>query len=249
MTTPGNNGANTPEDDDPFGYLYEDGQAARRQPAPHRWRLRLPGSDGGAAQPGVPRTSYNQVRTVGERKYGPIPHQQQYQGPPQQYRAPASAAAYGQPTAQYAAPETYPGGAPPRQGPPPQQNGGGGRGPNTKGLLDRRGRGRRGRRHRHRGRAGQQQRRQEQEGRRRQARQLLVRPALDAQHQPLAVGLRPGAAAQGRRGDADPRRLRAGRHQRAGRQGHRRRVRRQLQQRGRLGHLEAQCARRPARTS
>ncbi|MFF4186932.1 CBM35 domain-containing protein [Streptomyces sp. NPDC001691] len=126
MTTPGNNGANTPEDDDPFGYLYEDGQASGATPPRTGGGYGYPGPTVGHQQPGVPRTSYNQVRTVGERQYGQIP-QQQYQGPPQQQ--------YGQPTAQYAAPETYPGGAPPRQGPPPQQNGGGGRGPNTKGLL------------------------------------------------------------------------------------------------------------------
>lgn len=30
--TPGNNGASTPEDDDPFGYLYADGQANGAQP-------------------------------------------------------------------------------------------------------------------------------------------------------------------------------------------------------------------------
>ena len=30
--TSGNNGASTPEDDDPFGYLYADGQANGAQP-------------------------------------------------------------------------------------------------------------------------------------------------------------------------------------------------------------------------
>ena len=30
--TPGDNGASTPEDDDPFGYLYADGQANGAQP-------------------------------------------------------------------------------------------------------------------------------------------------------------------------------------------------------------------------
>ncbi|MFB6711449.1 MULTISPECIES: carbohydrate-binding protein [unclassified Streptomyces] len=117
--TAGNNGANTPEDDDPFGYLYEDGQAAGAQP-PRQGGYGYPPV---APQPGVPRTSYNQVRTVGERQYGQqVPHQQ----------------AYGQPNAQYAAPETYPG-APTAQ---VQQQGGRGRtggpgkgGPNTKGLL------------------------------------------------------------------------------------------------------------------
>lgn len=47
MTTPANhgsnNGANKPEDDDPFGYLYEDGQAAGATP---------PGQGGGYGYPG-----------------------------------------------------------------------------------------------------------------------------------------------------------------------------------------------------
>lgn len=125
--TAGNNGASTPEDDDPFGYLYEDGRAAGATPPGQGRGYGYPGP---AAQPGVPRTSYNQVRTVGERQYGQVPPQQAY-------------APQGQPTAQYAAPETYPGGAPTRQT-APQQHGnghgsghGGGRsgGPNTKGLL------------------------------------------------------------------------------------------------------------------
>ncbi|MEE1810189.1 carbohydrate-binding protein [Streptomyces sp. BE133] len=115
-----NNGANTPEDDDPFGYLYEDGQAAGAQP-PRQGGYGYPPV---APQPGVPRTSYNQVRTVGERQYGQqVPHQ-----PP-----------YGQPNAQYAAPEMYPGGAPtahvPQQGGRGRSGGPGKGGPNTKGLL------------------------------------------------------------------------------------------------------------------
>ncbi|MFE1957162.1 CBM35 domain-containing protein [Streptomyces sp. NPDC059479] len=140
--TAGNNGASTPEDDDPFGYLYEDGQAQgggqRRQGGY--------GYPGPGAQPGVPRTSYNQVRTVGERQYG------QPQVPPQQ-QAPAygqqpqygQQAAYGQsgqapygqqPSAPYAAPETYPGASTTRQVPAQRGSGGGGRGgPNTRGLL------------------------------------------------------------------------------------------------------------------
>ncbi|MEU8707578.1 carbohydrate-binding protein [Streptomyces sp. NPDC048565] len=128
--TAGNNGASKPEDDDPFGYLYEDGRAAGAQP-PGQGGYGYPGP---AAQPGVPRTSYNQVRTVGERQYGQVPPQQAYgQQPPQ----------YGQPNAQYAAPETYPGGAPAAQSQvPPYGGGGDGRnsgsgrgGPNTKALL------------------------------------------------------------------------------------------------------------------
>ncbi|UKY52094.1 CBM35 domain-containing protein [Streptomyces inhibens] len=86
--TAGNNGADTPENDDPFAYLYrsEGGEGG------------APGSagDGAAArQPGVPRTSYNQVRAVGQRQYG--------QQAPQQIT-------YGQQNAHYAAPETLPGG-------------------------------------------------------------------------------------------------------------------------------------------
>ncbi|MEV6161411.1 CBM35 domain-containing protein [Streptomyces sp. NPDC052052] len=119
--TAGNSGANTPEDDDPFGYLYEDGQAAGAQP-PRQGGYGYPGP--AAPQPGVPRTSYNQVRTVGERQYGQqVPYQQ----------------SYGQPNAQYAAPETYPGGAPaphvPQQGGHGRAGGSGKGGPNTKGLL------------------------------------------------------------------------------------------------------------------
>ncbi|MFD7966776.1 CBM35 domain-containing protein [Streptomyces zaomyceticus] len=120
----GNDGANKPENDDPFGYLYEDGQAAGAQP-PGGGGYGYPGP--AQAQPGVPRTSYNQVRTVGERQYGG----QQYAQPhvPPQQQSP-----YGRPQAQYAAPETY--GGPPTRPVPPQQHGGGsGRGPNTKGLL------------------------------------------------------------------------------------------------------------------
>ncbi|WP_434591388.1 carbohydrate-binding protein [Streptomyces sp. A5-4] len=131
--TAGNNGTNKPEDDDPFGYLYEDGKAAGATP---------PGSGGGygypgpASQPGVPRTSYNQVRTVGERQYGQQqqygqPPQQQYgqQVPPQQQYGQQN---YSQPNAHYAAPEQHRSGAPTGR---MQAQGDGGRGPNTKGLL------------------------------------------------------------------------------------------------------------------
>lgn len=121
----GNDGAKTPEDDDPFGYLYADGQAAGAQP-PQGGGYGYPGP---TSQPGVPRTSYNQVRTVGERQYGG--YAQQPPVPPQQ--------AYGQPHPQYAAPESYPGGAQQRPGVTQQQPaaraGGPGRGPNTRGLL------------------------------------------------------------------------------------------------------------------
>lgn len=127
--TAAKNGASTPEDDDPFGYLYEDGMAAGATPPGQGRGYGYPGP---AAQPGVPRTSYNQVRTVGERQYGGQQHQQ-YQ---QQYgqQVPQQAAYGQQPAAHYAAPETYPGGAPSRE--VPQQGGGGrGGGPNTRGLL------------------------------------------------------------------------------------------------------------------
>ncbi|MCN9243994.1 carbohydrate-binding protein [Streptomyces sp. RY43-2] len=114
--TAGDNGASTPEDDDPFGYLYADGQANGAQPP-----------TGGYGYPG----SVNRVRAVGQRQYGQPqqPPAGAYGQPPQQ--------AYGQPNAHYAAPETMPGGAPTRQTPmgPGGGAGGRGRGPNTKVLL------------------------------------------------------------------------------------------------------------------
>ncbi|MET9510993.1 carbohydrate-binding protein [Streptomyces flavidovirens] len=126
--TAANNGTSTPEDDDPFGYLYEDGQAAGAV-SPRSGGYGYPGP---ASQPGVPRTSYHQVGTVGQRQHSQ--HQQQYgqQVPPQQAYGQQN---YSQPNAHYAAPETQPGGAPTR--PVPHAGGGGGRsgGPNTKGLL------------------------------------------------------------------------------------------------------------------
>lgn len=112
--TPGNNGASTPEDDDPFGYLYADGQANGAQPP-----------SGGYGYP----NSVNRVRPVGARQYG-------QQGPAAQ--APQQQGAYGQPNAHYAAPETLPGGAATVPSPQPGRGHGGGgrgRGPNTKGLL------------------------------------------------------------------------------------------------------------------
>ncbi|MFD7030163.1 CBM35 domain-containing protein [Streptomyces sp. NPDC059917] len=137
MTTPANNGshggANKPEDDDPFGYLYEDGQAAGATPPGQGGGYGYPGPAGGA-QPGVPRTSYNQVRTVGDRTYGgqrgQVPYQQ---GPPAQppYQA------------QYQAPETLQAGGygvPPQQQPPQYQGGRpgpaqGGGGSSRRGML------------------------------------------------------------------------------------------------------------------
>ncbi|MER5885089.1 carbohydrate-binding protein [Streptomyces sp. NPDC001941] len=122
----GDNGASTPEDDDPFGYLYEDGQASGARP-PRQGGYGYPGPMG-QSQPGVPRTSYNQVRTVGERQYG----QQQYGQPPYGQQVPHQGQ-YNQPSPQYAAPETYPGGSVTRPVPvqEPSQRGG----PNTRGLL------------------------------------------------------------------------------------------------------------------
>ncbi|MFE6092202.1 carbohydrate-binding protein [Streptomyces massasporeus] len=116
--TPGNNGASTPEDDDPFGYLYADGQANGAQPP-----------SGGYGYP----NSVNRVRAVGTRQYGQQPQNAQtapYGQVPQQ-------ASYSQPNAHYAAPETLPGGATTAQQQMPSGGGGGrgGSGPNHKGLL------------------------------------------------------------------------------------------------------------------
>ncbi|MFH9892088.1 carbohydrate-binding protein [Streptomyces luteogriseus] len=115
--TPGNNGASTPEDDDPFGYLYADGQANGAQPP----------SGGGYGYP----NSVNRVRAVGTRQYG-----QQPQHATAPYGQVPQQGSYNQPNAHYAAPETLPGGATTTQH---QMSGGGGgrggRGPNTKGLL------------------------------------------------------------------------------------------------------------------
>ncbi|MFG2120899.1 carbohydrate-binding protein [Streptomyces sp. NPDC048710] len=106
--TPGENSPSTPEDDDPFGYLYADGQARGAQPP-----------SGGYGYP----NSVSRVRSVGERTYG---GQQAQPGVPQQQ------AAYGQPNAHYQAPETLPGGAPTGRQPAPAPARSG---PNTKGLL------------------------------------------------------------------------------------------------------------------
>lgn len=117
--TPGDNGASTPEDDDPFGYLYADGQARGAQP---------PSGSGGYGYP----NAVSRVRPVGERTYGG-----QQQAPQAQYGGQTipqqQPGGYSQPNPAYQAPETFPGGAPTtRQAP---QNPGRGRGPNTKGLL------------------------------------------------------------------------------------------------------------------
>ncbi|MFJ3512529.1 carbohydrate-binding protein [Streptomyces luteogriseus] len=115
--TPGNNGASTPEDDDPFGYLYADGQANGAQPP----------SGGGYGYP----NSVNRVRAVGTRQYG-----QQPQHATAPYGQVPQQGSYNQPNAHYAAPETLPGGATTAQQQVPGGGGGrGGRGPNHKGLL------------------------------------------------------------------------------------------------------------------
>src|SRR4029453_19039723 len=114
--TSGNNGASTPEDDDPFGYLYADGQANGAQPP-----------SGGYGYP----NSVNRVRAVGQRQYGQPAQPQQtaaYGQVPQQQGT------YGQPNANYAAPETFPGSAPTAPQQPAYGGGGGGGGPNTKGV-------------------------------------------------------------------------------------------------------------------
>ena len=89
--TAGRNGSGAPSDDeDPFGYLYRSDGDSSAQASPQA------DGTGGAAghpappqRPGVPRTSYTQVRPVGERSYG---------------------GAAQQPSPHYAAPETLPGG-------------------------------------------------------------------------------------------------------------------------------------------
>ncbi|MFI1796899.1 carbohydrate-binding protein [Streptomyces sp. NPDC020379] len=109
--TAGNNGSGTPEGDDPFAHLY-----------------RSEGGDGSqeagsaAPRPGVPRTSYHQVRTVGTRQYGQQNQTYGGQQPPHQ------------PAPHYAAPETLPGGTPRQPGPPPGGHGGPQR-PKRRGLL------------------------------------------------------------------------------------------------------------------
>ncbi|MGX1270768.1 carbohydrate-binding protein [Streptomyces phaeoluteigriseus] len=114
--TPGNNGASTPEDDDPFGYLYADGQANGAQPP----------SGGGYGYPSV-----NRVRPVGERQYG-----QQQTAQYGQQVVPPQQGAYGQPNGSHTGPESFSGGGGVTTGNRQQGLGGGrGRGPNTKGLL------------------------------------------------------------------------------------------------------------------
>ncbi|GGP61547.1 carbohydrate-binding protein [Streptomyces abikoensis] len=125
--TAGNNGAGSgsgasgaPENDDPFGYLYrsEGGGSAES------------GQQTAAYQPGVPRTSYNQVRPVGSRTYGGTQGVGSNLG--------AAAQRPGGPNPHYAAPETL--GAP-TQGQAAVRGGHGGHGagaparPKRRGLL------------------------------------------------------------------------------------------------------------------
>ncbi|MFD3452491.1 carbohydrate-binding protein [Streptomyces sp. NPDC058691] len=123
--TAGNNGAPEPGNDDPFGYLYrQDGEDAGQT---------------SVAQPGVPRTSYNQVQRVGERRqqqqppaYGYPPQQPPQQQPGYGQQPPQQQPGYGQqPQATQAMPQ-----------PAPTGPGGGRRaaasrstGPNNRGLL------------------------------------------------------------------------------------------------------------------
>ncbi|MFE9683068.1 carbohydrate-binding protein [Streptomyces sp. NPDC006285] len=120
--TPGNNGASTPEDDDPFGYLYADGQAAGAQP---------PSGGGGYGYPG----SVNRVRPVGERQYGQSAAQS---APTAQYgQVPQQQATYGRPAANHVTSENFSGGVstPHQHAQHGGRGGGRGRGPNTRGLL------------------------------------------------------------------------------------------------------------------
>ncbi|MDQ0761754.1 carbohydrate-binding protein [Streptomyces canus] len=124
--TSGNNGASAPEDDDPFGYLYADGQANGAQPP-----------SGGGYGYGYPN-SVNRTRSVGQRQYGQQQAPAAPNGPYGQVPQQQGQTGYNQPSAHYAAPETFPGGAPTSQQPMPGYSGGGGGrsgGPNTKGLL------------------------------------------------------------------------------------------------------------------
>ncbi|SHM31400.1 carbohydrate-binding protein [Actinacidiphila paucisporea] len=121
----------TPENDDPFGYLYR--------------------AEDGGEQPAAPRASYNQVQRVGERRpqqqgggYGYPPQQQTQQqggyGYPQQTQQ-TQQQSYGydqgqQPQGgqrQYAPPQQQPGEGGGRRGAGPGH--GGGDAPNRKGLL------------------------------------------------------------------------------------------------------------------
>jgi hypothetical protein len=135
--TAGNDG--TPENDDPFAYLYrsEDGEQPDQA-----------GGQQAGGQPGVPRTSYHQVQRVGERRpqggYGYPPQAPAQQGgygyPPQAPPAQQQGGGYGYPpqapygydqgrqqyAGQYGGPTAqYPQAQGQAQGRPPQQPGAG----------------------------------------------------------------------------------------------------------------------------
>ena len=150
--TSGNNGASTPEDDDPFGYLYADGQANGAQPP-----------SGGGYGYGYPG-SVNRVRAVGQRQYG-----QQATGRSDRARTARSRSSRA-PTASRTPttrpPRRFPGGAPTASSPVQRrhrQRRRPGPWPQHQGPADRRDRGRRRGRHRHRRRDAGRRRR---EGRR-----------------------------------------------------------------------------------
>jgi hypothetical protein len=124
--TAGNDG--TPENDDPFAYLYRSENGEQPDPA--------------AGQPGVPRTSYHQVQRVGERRSPQGGQQGGYGYPPPQQGQQGQQGGYGYPPPQQAPPQSGYGYPQQQQQPPlpPQQPGGGRRaaqgGPqNRKGLL------------------------------------------------------------------------------------------------------------------
>lgn len=115
----------TPENDDPFAYLYR--SEGGEQPDPAGGQPAAPYQQG-YGQPGQPRTSHHQVQRVGERRpQGGYGYPQQ--PPPQQAQYGGAAT-----TQQYQQPQAY-------DTPPPPPGGGrrgGGRqadAPNRKGLL------------------------------------------------------------------------------------------------------------------
>jgi hypothetical protein len=140
MTAGYDGNAETPEDDDPFAYLYRSESGEQPDPA--------------AGRPGTPRSSYHQVQRVGERRpqqppaqgrpgggYGYPPpqgygQQQPYpqaQGMPQQQpyqQQPQQSQPYGQ-TYEYTAPHAQPPGGGGHRGGGPQ----GPDAPSRKGLL------------------------------------------------------------------------------------------------------------------
>ncbi|MDF3292834.1 CBM35 domain-containing protein [Streptomyces silvisoli] len=119
MTAAGN-GTPEPENDDPFAYLYrgegdEAASAADRSNATGARNASFEG--GGGRRAGVPRTSYNQVTRVGERRQAPQQSGYGYPPPPQ---------TQAQPQQQYAAaPPAHRGG----------HGGGRGSGSNRRGLM------------------------------------------------------------------------------------------------------------------